>query len=1355
MTSLLTPSSKQFAIGKKERAAMARERFFLHEFLTDVARRRPEQIAIETPPSSTRAARRELSYGELDRRSDKLAGELRDFVAGECVIAICLPRDSEHVYLAQLGVLKAGAAYTCIDPAFPDEQIRHILNDAKPIAVLSNEAGLTRIRSIRADLEYFLDVLAWDADDDGTTVPLEAAPWLKPSSLAYLIYTSGTTGRPKGVMIEHRGIVNLVQGDLDTLGVTPRDRVAQNSSNAYDSSVEETWFALASGATLVVMDDETTRLGPDLIAWLRRERVTMFCPPPTLLRATGCERPDVELPDLRLLHPGGEALTPDVAERWAKGRTLINDYGPTETTVTALRGRIKPGDAITIGRPVPGLQAHVLDENLNEVAVGEQGELCITGVGLARGYMNDPEMTARKFPIHPKLGRIYRTGDLVHRDSDGRYHCHGRIDSQVKIRGYRIELEAIETRLAECAGVRAAACHVQGEGTQKRIVAFIVAENSGQPPCFDSLKAEVRQRLPEYMVPSQLALIDTLPTTVSGKLNRRALPTLELHVHEKTEAITLPRDALEAKIAAAFCATLQLHEACSVTDDFFHALAGDSLLAAQLISRLRDDRQTASLTVRDVYDARTVAELAKRVPNTESMAHTPRNTPRPVGRPILATAVQTAWLLTGLFLAAPLVYGIGFHLLPWLAESLGMVAFLLLSVFFYSAGFAGYTMLALGLTVAVKKVLIGKYTPTRQPIWGSFYVRNWMVQKTAALVPWGMLEGTPFHAAALRMLGAKIGQRVHIHRGVNLTQGGWDLLDIGDDVTLSQDASLLLVDLEDGQIVVGPITVGNGCTLDVRAGLADHTCMEANSYLTALSFLPRNSVIPEGERWDGIPASKAGLAPARATPSAENQAISPLAYTIALAAARSALGLFEAIPAVGLMLAFALIVGLDMESAADWIFNPALHLSEFLLGLFMLLLIVPGSLVFRAIAMRLLGKVEPGVVDRWSLAYLRVWLKSEIVEGVNHWLSGSLMWHTWLRAAGMKLGKGSELMTIIDTVPELVTVGTDSFLADGIYLGGPRLHRGAVTLAPVVLGNNTYFGNNALIAGGQTIPDGVLLGVNTIVDDAKVAPGTSWFGHPPFELPNREVIEAERCVTHTPPWLRYANRVFWEQLRFALPLLPIFLAMGWFSLLALAEEHVSTGVLVFGIVPVLDLGVIACLCLFGMALKWALLGRVKPNTHPLWSCWCYRWEFHFMAWDLFSAGPLSILEGTLWLNWFMRGMGSKIGRNVALGNGFAHQIDHDMFTFEDGATVTCQFQAHTFEDRVLKIDYVWVRKDATAGNAAVLLYGADIGERAWVLPHSVVMKHERLLPDSDYAGAPTKLVQNEAAMPAVAVVSAA
>ncbi|MBK7250444.1 MAG: AMP-binding protein [Gammaproteobacteria bacterium] len=245
-----------------------------------------------------------------------------------------LPRTRAELYIGQLGILKAGGAFACIDPAFPDWQVQTVLASSGAVAVLTDQAGAGRLRALGTTVPL-LDIVDGDARPGPAGMAVTEPALLAPRHLAYLVYTSGTTGQPKGVMIEHRSIVNLVEGDLATLGVTPHDRVAQNSSPAYDSSIEETWFALAAGATLVVMDEDAVRLGPDLVAWLRRERITMFCPPPTLLRSTGCVDPAATLPELRLLHPGGEALAPDVADLWAPGRRLVNDYGPTETTVTA------------------------------------------------------------------------------------------------------------------------------------------------------------------------------------------------------------------------------------------------------------------------------------------------------------------------------------------------------------------------------------------------------------------------------------------------------------------------------------------------------------------------------------------------------------------------------------------------------------------------------------------------------------------------------------------------------------------------------------------------------------------------------------------------------------------------------------------------------------------------------------------------------------------------------------------------------------------------------------------------------------------------------------------------------------
>ena len=306
----------------------------LHEFFARAARRWPGRVAVETPPSPGRPVRRAVTYAELDRRSDAFAHALTPFVRGECIVAVLLPRTSEHVYLAQLAALKAGAAYCCIDPAFPDAHVGHILNDARPVALITDGDGAARARRVAPGIAGVIDV----HEADGAASPRPRPPWLTPRSLAYVIHTSGTTGRPKGVLIEHGGIANLVRGDMATLPVHPDDRVGQNSSCAYDSSLEEVWMAFAAGATLVVMDDDTTRLGPDLVPWLRREMVTIFSPPPTLLRATGCDAPDKVLPALHRIHVGGEPLPHDVAERWSPARVLLNDYGPTECSVVALRG---------------------------------------------------------------------------------------------------------------------------------------------------------------------------------------------------------------------------------------------------------------------------------------------------------------------------------------------------------------------------------------------------------------------------------------------------------------------------------------------------------------------------------------------------------------------------------------------------------------------------------------------------------------------------------------------------------------------------------------------------------------------------------------------------------------------------------------------------------------------------------------------------------------------------------------------------------------------------------------------------------------------------------------------------------
>ncbi|WP_205660921.1 non-ribosomal peptide synthetase [Amycolatopsis vastitatis] len=1300
----------------------------LHHFFEESARRRPDAIALDVPPSGGRP-RRTATYRELHRRSAAAARVVQQAVRRPGIVAILLSRTTEDLYLAQLGVLRAGSAYVCVDPSFPDEQVAHILGDAAPALLVTDRAG--QERAVRAGYTGAVQRVDGPAEPAARPVIAPAAP----PGLAYVIYTSGTTGKPKGVLVGHQGVVNLIRSNVAEFGLGPGDRVAQGSSPAYDSSVEEAWMAWACGATVVVMDDETARLGPDLVPWLRNERITVLCPPPTLLRATACEDPRRELPDLRLLYVGGEALPADVAERWAPGRRMVNGYGPTECTVTCLRADVEPGKPVAVGKPVPGMRAWVLDEQLEPVKPGEKGELCMSGAGLALGYHGKPELTAEKFPRHPRLGRLYRTGDLVHAEADGTLFYHGRIDSQVKLRGYRIELEAIESSLARFPGVREAACRVQGEGAGQVIAAHLVPD--GAMPDTAALKEHLRKALPAYMIPAVFGEAGTLPRSAGGKLRRDDLPVLATgrrHAARTTGGETLGNET-EEFIAAALREVLATAD-IGADDDFFDDLGGSSLQAAMLISKLRVNPLTEAIAVRDVYRARTVSGLAKlAAPVTHDEIDA---VAAPARSAVSITMAQAAWLFAELAIAAPIGWFAVFVALPWLAERIGLVPLIvLLPVALVVVAF-GWTPLAVFFAVRAKRLLIGKFEPMRVPVWSGFHLRLWIVRHLLRFVPWGTIAGTEFQNMALRRLGARIGKRVHIHRGVDVVQGGWDLLDIGDDATISQDAQLGLVQLSEGHLTIGRITVAGGATVDVRAGMSPNTRLGRGSWLAALSSLPSGTAVPDGRRWDGVPAYDAGPAPRVPVPVVGGSVLSPFAHGLATIAARALFTWVFALPLSIVMIALVLAFDVTYPALLDAVTRPWAHLMFLLVFAVASCLSLVVSVWAEALCARALGRVEEGVISRWSPAYIRVSLKTGLVTTAGNWLSGGLFWPVWLRWAGMKVGRGCEISTIIDVVPELVEIGPDTFFADGIYLGGPRIQQGTVTLARVRLGHDTFLGNHAVIPGGQRLPPDILIGVCTVADDRVMLPGTSWFGHPPILLPRREIVETDRSLTHDPSFARVVTRVFWEWLRFALPVAPLVVMTAWFAGIACAAGILPLAAFIFPGAAVVTLAAGVLPCLIVLALKWGLLGRVKPGVHPLWSCWCSRWDFLYVAWGVIAGGVLSALEGTLMLPLYLRRMGMDIGKRVVLGEGFAQVVDPDMLHFGDGATVSAMFQAHTFEDRVLKIDHVYVGAHSTLSHGTVPLYGAEIGEHAYVAPHSVVMKQERLLPRLRYAGVPTK-----------------
>ncbi len=485
----------------------------LHEIFEAQAAVRPDGVAVVFGGDA-------ITYGELDASANRLARRLRRRgVKRGAAVAMLLSRSIE-AYTTILGILKAGAAYVPICPTYPPERIAWILQDSGACAMVTTADLAVRHPAFGGS------VICIDAERESIAAETSSglargAESAISDDLCYLIYTSGSTGRPKGVMVEHRNTCHLVEAESCIFGVRRDDRVYQGASLCFDLSVEEIWLAFATGAALVAATPEMACAGPDLSRLLAECSVTVLSCVPTLLSMM--DRAD--LPALRLLILGGEACPKQLVARWARpGRRIVNTYGPTETTVIATYADIFPEQAVTIGRPVPGYQIFLLDDRLRPVAPGEAGEICIGGPGVARGYRGHPEETRARFVQAGAGGqRIFRSGDLGRVDSEGNLEFIGRADGQVKLRGLRVELGEIEAALLRDEDVRAAACVVRETACgDQQLVACLVPRTKGAVN-EDRLRAQLRDWLPAWMVPSVIETVSDLPRLASGKLDYASL----------------------------------------------------------------------------------------------------------------------------------------------------------------------------------------------------------------------------------------------------------------------------------------------------------------------------------------------------------------------------------------------------------------------------------------------------------------------------------------------------------------------------------------------------------------------------------------------------------------------------------------------------------------------------------------------------------------------------------------------------------------------------------------------------------------------------------------------------------------
>ncbi|NMO14847.1 amino acid adenylation domain-containing protein [Pyxidicoccus fallax] len=572
----------------------------IHQLFEAQARRTPGATAVVHEDTV-------LTYEELDARANQLAQRLCSLGVGpEVGVGVFLERTPDLV-IALLAVLKAGGVYVPLDPGYPRDRLAFMLQDAA-LAVLVTHPD------IRERLpEHSAREVSMTAD---TLAMLPSRPVrsnVTADHLAYIIYTSGSTGRPKGTLLQHRGLCASALAAVKAHGFHPRSRVLQYAASSFDASIMEVFATLLAGGALVLAARE--RLLPDepLRALLQQQQVTAVTLTPSVLAQLQPEG----LEGLETIISAGEALSPELALRWGPGRALLNAYGPTEATICAAitppPGLGRPAGAapetglrVTLGKPWPNTRLYVLDAALRPVPMGLPGELFISGVGLARGYLGRPELTAERFLPNPfedvPGARLYRTGDRVRWLESGELEYLGRVDTQVKVRGFRIELGEVESGLLAFAGVREAVAVIREDvAGDKRLAGYVAADASLD---IAALRAHLQQRLPEFMVPSALVRLDALPLTPNGKLDRAALPVPDTRALQRP--YEAPRDELEQQVADLWAELLRV-ERVGVHDNFFE-LGGHSLLATRLVSRVRSTFDV-ELPLRELFEQPTVESM--------------------------------------------------------------------------------------------------------------------------------------------------------------------------------------------------------------------------------------------------------------------------------------------------------------------------------------------------------------------------------------------------------------------------------------------------------------------------------------------------------------------------------------------------------------------------------------------------------------------------------------------------------------------------------------------------------------------------------------------------------------------------
>ena len=1300
----------------------------LHEIFENVVDRYPENAAIIFQGNT-------FTYKDIDQYSNRLARHLinKGVKKGDCV-GILLKKSVE-TFVSILGIMKAGAAYVAIDISFPVERAKFIISDSGIKYVLSNteyaELFDVKHQSILFDREK--ETIQQLSPERISRLQTGVTR----NDLSYIIYTSGTTGNPKGVAIEHKSVCNLVRASQTIYRILPTDRVYQGFIISFDASIEEIWMAFGHGAALVPATDEMQQAGPNLFKMLADLNVTVISCVPTLLGIM-----DENIPSLRLLIVGGENCPTQLAERWAvEGRRLVNTYGPTEATVIATGCEYQHGKKLTIGIPIPNYSVYIIKDNGELALTGEEGELMIGGIGLARGYVNKESLTKEKFIANPfkenaeDPDMLYHSGDLALINEDGEIDILGRIDDQVKIRGFRIELNEIESLFNTYEEVKTCVVSVVNEPTGlKSLAVYLLPKDNKDAIDTEKLLKLAKEKLPPYMIPKYIEILEEIPMLPSGKVNKKMLPAPTSSIRISRGNLK-PRNEMETMIYNVWKEVFNIDE-LSINDHFFNDLGGHSLIAAQTVSKLRNFTEAETVNFSDIYESPTIELLAKKL-DAEKGKNTFKSDAKVRESSFLkSSSIKHVLCGFGQLIAMFLIFAV---------LSIPLVA---IFYSFYSdtlditeiedifgiliVVMMGYLPFLMLLSVVIKWTVIGKFKAGKYPLWGSYFLRWWIVRQMQSLFPVFLFSGTPLMAFYLRLMGAKIGKDCFIGTQHIKT---FDLFKAGDEANIGHDAQLLGYIVEDGYLILGAIEVGSRCYIGTHSVMSNNTKMEAGAMLLEQSMISPQVVIPSGETWAGSPAAKTqpddDILKLQQNPyksSKSRRAFFGVAYFFAMY-------IFELAPIIAM---------LPVSMLMYFLYYDYNHWSFLFAPFAAIAFIVILCLEMWILKKLLLGKIKPGIYSIYSSFYLRKWIVDQMMYmslTVLHTLYATLLTPVFLKIMGVKIGKRVEVSTLTHISPDLLEIGDESFFADASMAGTPKIYMEKTQIAKSKIGKRTFIGNSALLPINRNVGDNCLIGVLSITPQKKeTESGTSWLGSPAIFLPKRDInTDFPVSETYSPSRKLYLKRFSIEFIRIILPITLSFIIFI-FDLIILGYMdlylYFSEMVLLF---PLLLAVTLIGSTLLVALIKKIVIGKYVPLVRPLWSTFVWRTELVTGVYEAVAVTSLlGLLQGTPFLVWFLRLFGCKIGKRVFIDSTFLSEFDLVNIGDDVAINFHTTMQSHLFEDRVMKMSYINVGDNCSVGCGSIVLYDTELKEGAKMGNLSLLMKGETLPAWSSWEGNPVQ-----------------